>query len=52
MANTDVINEIISVAGDAFTYLLPVVGIMAGIMFITTFLFAVTIGLAKRTFGR
>ena len=50
MANTDVINEIIDLVSTYFTYMLPIIGVLAGISFITTFLMAVTMGLGKRTF--
>lgn len=39
MANTDVINLIISTTADYFTYMLPIIAVMGGITFIVSFLF-------------
>ena len=50
MANTDVIDIIIDTTGEMFTYMLPVLGVMTGIVYITSFLLYVTIGVAKRPF--
>lgn len=50
MANTDVINTIISMCQDYFSYMLPVIAVLAGIVFIVNFLLYVTIGLGKHTF--
>lgn len=36
----------------AFTYLLPIVAVMAGINWIVGFLIFTTFGLERRTFGR
>jgi len=48
----EVINIILVTYADAFKYLLPIVGVMAGINWIVGFLFATTFGLEKKTFGR
>jgi hypothetical protein len=50
MANTDVINLIVQTTADYFTYMLPIIGVLAGISFMATFLFSVTMGLGRRTF--
>lgn len=50
MANTDVINLIISTVADYFTYMLPVIALMAGITFMVSFLMSVTLGMGRRTF--
>jgi hypothetical protein len=50
MANTDVINLILLTVKDYFTYMLPIIGIMAGIVFIFSALMYVTIGLGRHTF--
>jgi len=48
MANTDVVNLILTATSEMFVYMLPVIAIMAGITFITSFLFDVTFGAYKR----
>lgn len=50
MANTDVITIILDMTRDYFTYMLPIIGVLAGISFIVTFLFSITMGLGRRTF--
>jgi len=50
MANTDVIDLIIEAASDYFVYMLPVIAFLSGVMFITSFLYAVTIGTARKAF--
>jgi len=50
MANTDVINLIVSTTASYFTYMLPIIGVLAGLSFLMTFFFSVTMGLGRRTF--
>ncbi len=50
MATSDVINLILVTVKDYFTYMLPIIGIMSGIIFIFTALMYVTVGLGRRTF--
>jgi len=50
MANTDVINLIVSTTASYFTYMLPIIGVLAGISFIVSFFYAVTLGMGRRTF--
>ena len=50
MANTDVINVIVDLTADYFTYMLPIIALLAGLSFIVSFLFSVTMGLGRRTF--
>lgn len=50
MANTDVINEIITMTADMMTYMLPVIAVLAGITLMISFLLSVTIGMGRRTF--
>jgi hypothetical protein len=50
MANTEVIDIIISTTAEYFTYMLPIIGVMAGITFVVSFLMSVTIGMGRRTF--
>lgn len=52
MTTQEVINIILTTYADAFTYLLPIVAVMAGINWLVGFLFAATFGLEKKTFGR
>jgi len=51
VANSDVITLLITTFNDAFTYLLPIIGFMAGVNFLVTWLMSITMGLGKRTFG-
>jgi len=48
MANTEIVNLILQATTEMFTFMLPVIAIMAGITFITSFLFDVTFGAYKR----
>lgn len=50
MANTEVINLILLTAQDYFHYMLPIIGILSGIVFIFSALMYVTIGLGRRVF--
>ncbi len=50
MANTDLVNLIVSTVSSYFTYMLPIIGILAGISFMVSFLMSVTMGLGRRTF--
>jgi preprotein translocase subunit SecF len=50
MANTAVIDTIISLVKDYMTYMLPVIALLAGLSFIFSFLFVITMGLGRRTF--
>lgn len=50
MANTEVVTVIIETVGDMLVYLLPVIGVMTGLTFITSFLLYVTLGQSRRIF--
>lgn len=50
MANSDVVNLIISATTNMVTYMLPIIALMTGITFIFTFLVSITVGLGRRTF--
>ena len=50
MANTDVVNLIISTTADFFMYMLPIIAVMSGIIFLVTWLMSITIGLGRKTF--
>lgn len=52
MTVQEVINLILTTYSSAFTYLLPVIAVMAGINWILGFLIFATFGLERRTFGR
>lgn len=51
MANTEIIDLILATVAEMFTYMLPVIGIMSGVIFITSFLFDVTLNAYKRVRG-
>jgi len=50
MANTDVVLLILETARDYFTYMMPIIGILGGIVFIFSAVFAVVFGMGRRTF--
>lgn len=50
MSNTDVIGEIVVLAGDFLVYMLPVIAFMSALTFIMSFLYEATIGTARRSF--
>lgn len=50
MANTAVIEIILSMTREYLVYMLPIIAVLSGITFIFTMLFSLTIGLGRRTF--
>lgn len=48
MANTEIVDLVLSMTSEMFTYMLPIIGIMTGVVFITSFLFDVTINAYKK----
>lgn len=50
MANSEVVNLIVSTTAEYFVYMLPIIGILAGITFMVSFLMAVTFGMGRRAF--
>jgi len=50
MTNTDVVGQIMVIAGDFFTFMLPVIGVLAGITFVTSLLFSV-LGFGRKSVG-
>jgi len=50
MANSEIIDLIIETTADMFLYMMPIIGVMAGITFITSFILHVTVGTARRVF--
>lgn len=52
MASSEIVNLILQTAAESMLYLLPVIGIMSGVVFIIGFLFEVTIGSSRKIFRR
>jgi len=50
MANTEIIDAILITATQYFVYMLPIIGILAGLNWLASFLMSVTMGMGKRTF--
>lgn len=50
MASTEIVDIIIQLTQEMLVYMLPVIGILAGINFIITWLMSLTLGLGRRTF--
>jgi hypothetical protein len=50
MANTEVITTILDLVKDMLTYMLPVIGVLAGIKFMISWLMSVTLGMGRQTF--
>ena len=48
MANHEVVDLIIETTADMFTYLLPVLGVLTGLIFITSLLYSYTLGAVKK----
>ncbi len=50
MAPSDVVNSVVTMTSDFLTYMLPIIGVLAGIMFVTSFFFSLVMGIGRRTF--
>jgi len=50
MTNTEIVGEILLMTKDFLQFMLPIIGIMAGIIFIVTWLMSITVGSGRRTF--
>jgi len=50
MANSAIIDLIIANVADMLTYMMPIIGLLSGIIFIVSFFLYVTIGLGRRVF--
>jgi len=50
MANTDVIIIIVQMASDYFKYMLPVIGVMGGIVFMASWLHHSIFGMGSKSF--
>ena len=48
MANTEIIDLILQTTAEMFTYMLPILGVLTGIVFIGSFIYKVTLGSVKR----
>ena len=48
MASVDIVNLIIELTADMLVYLLPVIALLSGLMFLMSLLIHVTIGSVKR----
>ncbi len=48
MASADIVNLIIQLTSDMLIYLLPVIALLSGLMFLMSLLIHVTIGTVKR----
>jgi len=50
MANSDIIDLIVASATNMFDYMMPIIGLMAGLVFITSFLLYITVGVSRKIF--
>lgn len=50
MASSELVAEILVFAGQSFVYMLPVIGTLAGINFVVSWVMSLTMGMGKRTF--
>lgn len=50
MTNTEIVSAIVAMVGDLMEFMLPIIGIMSGIIFVVTFLISITLGFGRRTF--
>lgn len=50
MTSGEVVAEIIGMVQDFLTFMLPIIGVLAGLTFVLSFFFSVTMGLGRRTF--
>jgi hypothetical protein len=50
MANSAIIDLIVETVRDMLIYMLPIIGLLAGLTFVFSFLIAVTIGWGRKTF--
>jgi hypothetical protein len=52
MANSDIVNLIITMTADFMEYMLPIIGTLAGITLVLSFFIYVTLGSARTIFSR
>lgn len=50
MTNTEVVGQIVGYMGELLQFMLPIIGVMSGLIFVITFLLSITLGFGKRTF--
>jgi len=50
MASEDIVNLVVTCATDTFTYMLPLIGFMAGLSFIVHWLMYITVGIGGKVF--
>jgi len=50
MTNGEVVAEIVGMVQDFLVYMMPIIGTLAGLTFVLSFFFSVTMGLGRRTF--
>jgi hypothetical protein len=51
MTNTAVVGQIVSMTQDFLVYMMPIIGVLAGIMFVLSLFFSATTGTLKRFKG-
>lgn len=52
MAPSDVVNNIVSETSTYLTYMLPIIGILSGIMLVLSFLYHIVTRIGSRTFNK
>lgn len=50
MTNTDVVGQIVTTASTFFTFMFPIIGVLAGITFVTSLMFSV-LGFGRKSIG-
>lgn len=50
MANSDLVTLVVTTAATFLQYMLPLIGVMTGLVFIFSWLHSITIGAARHTF--
>jgi len=50
MTNTEVVTAIIEIVQEFMTFMLPIIGVLAGLQFILSWLFEILFGMGRRTF--
>jgi hypothetical protein len=50
MANAEIIAQIVDIVKDCLTYMMPIIGILAGINFVLTWFHSTVWGMGRRTF--
>lgn len=50
MTNTEVVTQLVTIFGEFITFMLPIIGLMAGLAFVVTWLMYITVGIGRRVF--